>query len=151
MLWNSKRSVDQLFSPCKWQPAPVFLSEEFHGQRSLEGYSPWGHKELDRTVWLTCPCTHTVPGSLVLFPSLWLTTLTWELYPRRVCLLTLLGFLAIWRLPRAILNSAFSLNTGFQHLAYAFYILYRQVALSTTISVVWPTAPRDWHYYEAQI
>ena len=21
-----------------------------HGQRSLEGYSPWGHKELDTTV-----------------------------------------------------------------------------------------------------
>ena len=23
-----------------WQPTPVFLPEEFHGQRSLEGYSP---------------------------------------------------------------------------------------------------------------
>jgi len=23
----------------------VFLPEEFHGQRNLEGYSPWGHKE----------------------------------------------------------------------------------------------------------
>ena len=27
----------------KWQPAPVFLSGEFHGQRSLVGYSPWVH------------------------------------------------------------------------------------------------------------
>ena len=26
---------------------PVFLPEESHGQRSLAGYSPWGHKELD--------------------------------------------------------------------------------------------------------
>ena len=26
---------------------PVFLPEEFHGQRSLVGYSPWGHKESD--------------------------------------------------------------------------------------------------------
>ena len=25
------------------------LAWEFHGQRSLKGYSPWGHKELDRT------------------------------------------------------------------------------------------------------
>ena len=33
----------------KWQPAPVFLSGEFHGQRSLVGYSPWGHKESDMT------------------------------------------------------------------------------------------------------
>ena len=28
----------------KWQPTPVFLPGEFHGQRSLVGYSPWGHK-----------------------------------------------------------------------------------------------------------
>ena len=32
-----------------WQPTPVFLSGESHGQRSLAGYSPWGHKELDMT------------------------------------------------------------------------------------------------------
>ena len=25
----------------KWQPTPVFLPGESHGQRSLEGYSPW--------------------------------------------------------------------------------------------------------------
>ena len=31
----------------KWQPTPVFLPGEFHGQRSLAGYSPWGCKELD--------------------------------------------------------------------------------------------------------
>ena len=30
-----------------WQPTPVFLPEESHGQRNLKGYSPWGHKELD--------------------------------------------------------------------------------------------------------
>ena len=31
----------------KWQPTPVFLPRESHGQRSLAGYSPWGCKELD--------------------------------------------------------------------------------------------------------
>ena len=31
------------------QPTPVFLPGEFRGQRSLVGYSPWGHKELDMT------------------------------------------------------------------------------------------------------
>ena len=31
----------------KWQPALVFSPGEFHGQRSLVGYSPWGRKELD--------------------------------------------------------------------------------------------------------
>ena len=37
----------------KWQPTPVFLSGESHGQRSLVGYSPWGCKELDTTERLT--------------------------------------------------------------------------------------------------
>ena len=33
----------------EWLPTPVFLPGEFHGQRSLSGYSPWGHKELNTT------------------------------------------------------------------------------------------------------
>ena len=28
---------------------PVFLPGEFHGQKSLAGYSPWGRKESDTT------------------------------------------------------------------------------------------------------
>ena len=28
----------------EWQVTPVFLPGEFHGQRSLAGYSPWGLK-----------------------------------------------------------------------------------------------------------
>ena len=28
----------------KWQPIPVFLPRECHGQRSLVGYSPWGNR-----------------------------------------------------------------------------------------------------------
>ena len=37
----------------KWQPTPVFLPGEPHGQSSKEGYNPWGCKELDTTEWLT--------------------------------------------------------------------------------------------------
>ena len=33
----------------QWQPTPAFLPGKSHGQRSLVGYSPWGHKELDMT------------------------------------------------------------------------------------------------------
>ena len=33
----------------EWQPTPVFLPGESHGQRSLVGYSPWGRKEWDMT------------------------------------------------------------------------------------------------------
>ena len=45
------------FDPCvgkipwrrQWLPTPVFLFGEFHGQRSLVGYSPWSCKESDTT------------------------------------------------------------------------------------------------------
>ena len=37
----------------EWLSSPVFLSGDFHGQRSLAGYSPWGHKESDMTEQLT--------------------------------------------------------------------------------------------------
>ena len=37
----------------KWQPTPVFLPGESHGQRSLVGYSPCGYKELNMFEWLS--------------------------------------------------------------------------------------------------
>ena len=37
----------------EWQLIPVFLPWEFHGQRRLVSYSPWGCKESDMTEWLT--------------------------------------------------------------------------------------------------
>ena len=33
----------------KWQPTPVFLPGESHGQKTLVGSSPRDHKELDMT------------------------------------------------------------------------------------------------------
>ena len=33
----------------KWHLIPVFLPGKSHGQRSLAGYSQWGHKESDTT------------------------------------------------------------------------------------------------------
>ena len=36
------------------KPRPVFLPGKFHGQQSLLGYSPWGHKE-----WNTTGAKHT--------------------------------------------------------------------------------------------
>ena len=32
----------------KWQPTPVFLPGKSQGQRSLVGYSPWGHKRVKK-------------------------------------------------------------------------------------------------------
>ena len=56
--WQCRRCA---FDPCirkipwrrEWLSTPVFLPGEFHGQRSLVGYSPWGHKESDMTDQLT--------------------------------------------------------------------------------------------------
>jgi len=33
----------------EWLPTPAFLPGKFHIQKSLVGYSPWGHKESDMT------------------------------------------------------------------------------------------------------
>ena len=42
----------------KWQPTPVFLPGEFHGQNSLVSYSPQGHKELEVTELLVYTMAH---------------------------------------------------------------------------------------------
>ena len=47
-----------------WLPTPVFLPAEFHGQRSLAGYSPWGPRESDTAERLTLSlllCVFQVP------------------------------------------------------------------------------------------
>ena len=41
--------VEKILWRKEWTPIPVFLPEKFHGQRSLVGYSPWGHRESDMT------------------------------------------------------------------------------------------------------
>ena len=43
----------------EWQPTPVFLPGEFHGQRSLPGYSLWGCKESAMTEEISVWCMHT--------------------------------------------------------------------------------------------
>ena len=46
----------------------VFLPGEFHGERSLVGYSPWGHKELDTTERLYFQCLNNAFWIFVLIP-----------------------------------------------------------------------------------
>jgi len=49
--WQCRRHKILKFDPLEEGMAttPVFLPGEFHGQRSLTGYSPWGCKESDTT------------------------------------------------------------------------------------------------------
>ena len=43
----------------KWQPNPVFLSGEFHGQRRLVGYTPWGQQRVGHDLPTERKHTHT--------------------------------------------------------------------------------------------
>ena len=62
----------------KWQPSPVFLPGKSHGQRSLVGYCPLGHKESDTTKGLSTHTHHVASVSLNLeqFSVLLLWSLT---------------------------------------------------------------------------
>ena len=68
----------------EWQPTPVFMPGEFHGQRTLVGYSPWLHRELEMTEQLTltfhfvcvcvcvCVCEHA-------HNCAWLSAILWTI------------------------------------------------------------------------
>ena len=47
--WGFSSWVGEIPWRRAWQPTPVFLPGESHGQRSLVSYSPWGPNELDTT------------------------------------------------------------------------------------------------------
>ena len=50
--WGFNAWVGKIYWRRKSQPTLVFLPGKFHAQRSLQGYSPWGHEESDTTEWL---------------------------------------------------------------------------------------------------
>ena len=52
----------------KWLFIPVFLPGDSHGQRSLMGYSPWGHKESDMT---EQPILHFLSSSHIVALKSW--------------------------------------------------------------------------------
>ena len=49
----------------KWQPIPIFLPGESHGQGSLVGYSSQGHKELDTLSMYAYMCTFKIKQGLL--------------------------------------------------------------------------------------
>ena len=61
-VWNLRLTYTYYYIKQRrreWQPTPVFLPGKFHGQRSLVGYSPWGHKS---QTWLSNRTTKTHVG-----------------------------------------------------------------------------------------
>ena len=67
--WVGKKSGRRV-----WQPTLVFLFGESYGQRSLEGYSPWGLEELDTAEQLSIHAGRTKFGLGLMSPlvCLWL-------------------------------------------------------------------------------
>ena len=63
--------VEKILWRRKWQPTPVYLPGKSHGQRSLAGCSPWGHKDSHTTEWLHFHLDYGPPGSSVhgIFPA----------------------------------------------------------------------------------
>ena len=67
MQENSVKSLGQEDPLEKeWQPNPVFLPGESHGERSLVGYCVWDHKESDRT---EHACTQAQSSINIIIPS----------------------------------------------------------------------------------
>ena len=80
--------LHHVYLPCillkwrrKWQPTPVFLPGESHGQWSLAGYSPWAHKS--QTYQLNQPTNHPLKygpnlgAALVIFTLTTLRAISW--------------------------------------------------------------------------
>ena len=67
----------------KWQPTPIFLPGESHGQRSLMGYSPRGPKESDTTERLSMHAfiqiENTFPSEECGLMSYWYSCLSCEI------------------------------------------------------------------------
>ena len=70
---------DPLEQDRKWQPTPVFLPRKYNGHRSMVGYSPWSHKELD-----TVELSHT--HTLVYCKLTFLENVEFPLFPLSSCL-----------------------------------------------------------------
>ena len=53
-----------------WRPTPVFLPGKSQGQRSLEGYGPWGGRESDLSFHDTHSAFHRGPLATTVLPFL---------------------------------------------------------------------------------
>ena len=127
----------------KWQPIPVFLSGEFHGQRSLAGYSPWSHKE-SYNDWATI--THSWGAVIGLTNSLSFFVLLCKSppYHLRLFLITQykISMFSVSNYPFCPSNRASPISTEFStpcqflySLAYLF--IFSSVALLSFYSLKW--------------
>ena len=96
----------------KWQPTPVFLLRESHGQRSLAGYSSWGcksrtqlshhhhhHMRVTDINWQTFPTRHKLRLCWFLYLKL--------LFQSLLCVLTPISTPTLWSKIRSDSADAF--------------------------------------------
>ena len=69
--WVQSLGREESLPRREWLTVPGFLPGEFHGLRSLVGYSPWSHKEPDTTEQLTLSL-HLGSRGKVLFQGMFL-------------------------------------------------------------------------------
>ena len=100
----------------KWQPTPVLLPGESHGQRSLVGYSPWGRKESDTLKWLNYHHQRNIDNTGL---SWWPTNISsyffsFSSWRSSLCICSLMGFFRVW--PKYLLYAPLSLIVKALHL-----------------------------------
>ena len=117
----------------EWQPTPVFLPAEFRGQRSLVGYNPRSHIELDPAEWLTFSLCMWRKDSLHVTRS-------------RKCIdLTKLSMLCFyrWKTPESVVKNH-ELCSIFPNLSSCYYIHRCSI---TSVSPLSPIRTRKWLIY----
>ena len=61
--WEFEPWVGKIPRRRQWQPTPVFLPGKSHGQRTLMGCSPWGHRGSHTTKGLSTYASLNVSGA----------------------------------------------------------------------------------------
>ena len=125
----------------EWLSTPVFLPGEFHGQRSLVGYSPWGHEELDMT--------HRVVVTYLSFRVLFLFLLSYIILP---CVTFYVFFSSttffLWSLRDFSSPPNFPANNSKSYyLLRAYYVLETVLNILLTFSRYIFNNTKNWDWY----
>ena len=112
----------------KWQPTPVFLPGESHGQRTLVGYSPWVAKNRTRlSKWAQTQArflSYTIRGGISLLLLIWISNSLADLLLSKCIILVYIYIWAVsicplerspWWKPRSIKGLELSMNIPNSH------------------------------------
>ena len=107
-----------------WQPTPVFLPGESHGQRGLAGYSPKGHKESDTTEAPEHARTHSILGRE--------ETNSAKFSKEIICIICHLSLSSPVRVPNKNIKTSTILSfyfsyTIYVHISYNYIMLYNYI------------------------